>query len=353
MSKNEEVLAVDVADDWLMMMATRPRSADEMQALYRADGSLLQYPLAEEAAIERLCRHSIPLPDDGRWRHPWLRAPRLRLGLRVLRAGDAEALATFKGWLCLEQLEALSAADERILATRAWPTTLDGLRELQTVELAHHIGRFGAEDMEIMNGWPGTLFIDLDAAVPRHIQLIGDEAASALASYRPAEEVSCAGNRFMREHDLTALSHRLARLLVTADADLEFLSLQELSAEAASALARARRGLSLPALEYLSVGAATGLAAYDRPDGEAWLRLDGCKNLSEDVAAILGRSAIRRLSLTGLTTISDGVAAALSLFHGEQIELGVDKSLSESALGHLRRIPPSILSLLPKGASRG
>ncbi|MFM7162687.1 MAG: hypothetical protein ACKO3P_20195 [Planctomycetaceae bacterium] len=353
MPTNDELLTVAVAETWLAAMAHHPQSTDEADRLWHLDSSLLRYSQADFAAIDTLCRHKSPLPDDGRWIHPWNRCPRLRLGIRGLCKGMADRLAAFEGWLSLENLETLSGDDERALARRTWPTSLDALRELHTRELAHHLGRFCAEQMDILNGWPSGPTNDLAHTVPQQLRIISDDAAEALASYRPLEEHDCGCYRFMVEEDLTALTQALASLLVTANADLVFLSLRELPADAAAALSQARRGLSLPALEALSVGAAAGLAAYSQRHDSAYLRLDGCKVLSEDVASILGRSDIWRLSLDGLSVITDDVAAALSGFRGERLSLEGVESLSENARRHLQRIRPGVLSLSPTATIDG
>lgn len=135
---------------------------------------------------------------------------------------------------------------------------------------------------------------------------------------------------------LTTLSPELARKLVESGRlfDLDLNCLRSLSRESAQLLAQHNGPLSLNGLRTISEEVAEGLSHH-----QGWLYLDGLTELTPAVAAHLARHRhtvhlgdfYNRLSLNGVTSLSEDTAAGLARFLGNLRLNGLETVTPEAA----------------------
>lgn len=133
----------------------------------------------------------------------------------------------------------------------------------------------------------------------------------------------------VRPQDLRTLSVDQARRIVEACSGKGYIylsSLESLSAEAATELARHREYLSFNMLRTLSPEAATALAPFT-----GQLTFEPLEELSDDVAAALSRSRAKTIALPRLAKASQAAQDSLAAFPGE-LGLPSLRTLSSAAL---------------------
>ena len=218
-------------------------------------------------------------------------------GLTSLSADSAAVLAQRLGPLCLNGLTTLTPECAAILA-RLWaPLVLDGLRTIseQTASaLAQHHGWLSLDGLT-------SLSPEVARCLARHghishlgdfynslslggLQDLGDESAAALAEYPGNLKLN--GLRTLSETTARCLArHRTdAQWEVAEQYSLTLDGLEQLSDEAAIAIAEYREGLSLDGLTVLST---TAIRAFANHPGPA-LSLGRLNAMPDDVAAMFG-----------------------------------------------------------------
>lgn len=339
----------------LTPQSVRHLSESEAKAFLESptDTGLLDFLSSENAALALLLSYNKPFKiTDEKYPHPFIKFPRLRLGFSNLDSDKARILSFFKGWLMLDNVSSLSDEAEVALAKRDFPTSLEGLRELKTAELASHLGHFGKIVQEWAEGWPMSFSGDLDWWVPQQLELITDEAAEALAAHRPSKEYTWQ-NKFVKERNLEAIDQKTASLLATVDDDLYFDSLRALSPDAAKELAKTSHSIFFENLKDLSLELALALADFDPVNSPnrsyrfnksgGCLSFGGLVQLAPGVAEVFGKSAVLSLYFPGLETITEQDAESLSNFRGEKLGISGLKELSATAAWHLGKLSKSVL----------
>ncbi len=271
---------------------------------------------AESAAALARCRGVVSLPGLVECQPAVAEAlgghagAGLELGMPTLDAATATALAKAGGGLHLTGLTTLSADTAKALATHAGPLHFRAVEALSpevVAALADHAGPL--------------FFVSLRQLSPEAADAI---AACRAAFWMPLQNLDSVplATKLLREspgvvREASVMSAAVAAMVAEqANRDnfgmVELKGLADLPADVASALARCRAGVALPALGSIAPDAAAAFSAHP-----GHLDLDGLQFLDVQTAdALAARPTSARLRLNGLTSLAPDVAAAFSRYAG-------------------------------------